>query len=410
MSYLDTNLFIVVCFAITIYNKIRMKNLPLFFMGIVLLFLFQNCSSSFHVLNTGEISTASTVDNSSDTSSESQNEINHAPILIEPVSKKAKKVLFIMSGQSNSWGLGNLNDLNKENYKSWQRYNNFDFKDLSFLFYEAFNWRPDLYPNYPNLDKLVAKEIHSQQFESVFEKFSQQHEWMNSTSNFDSEFGAEIGIAGVYDRLDEIEIYKEAYPGYSIQTFLPEYFEEGISKKNSSYIIKGTFDRINKSVNDDKTDIVFVWHQGESDANAKKSSDYDKNLLILLKNAQEKLQQKFPKSKIWNFIISIYGSPPPNSVDFPSKHWELVRSKQKEVVFKQEKNTILLMTDNLSLSSDQIHLNSESQLALGECIGKLSQNLINNSIYSSSENKIFKCLINDNSKYKSGEILPVKSF
>lgn len=382
--------------------------------------LFQNCSSSSNFSTKDTLVTISSLSEERDSQAdmtepspggdETQQEDTHdittpsPPSSISP-SRPLSKALFILSGQSNSWGLGKVSDLFTAPYESWSRYQTMDFRELNFSFFEAFQWRVDIFP-YPVLNKLTKRHVSTaSSFTGVESKFGFQHEWNNPSSAFDSEFGVEIGISGSLKSLKDIEIYKQAYPGYAISSFLDRYYESGTIKYNGSHMLFNLFTLLEANlVNRDKNNVFFIWHQGESDSTAQKSGDYDKNLERVLALTKEKMKILFPNATLWNFIVSIHSTEPTDQSSFPKAYWNQVRLKQQNVVLQGDGKTILLKTDHLPLGPDGIHINSEAQLALGECIGSLAESLSSENEPLELNRRLYQCKITKTNNQKNGTV------
>lgn len=381
------------------YIKNSLK-LLLIALSVFFLLLFQNCGSS------ASFSTESLVENPNQITSDLNTNPSNGSSSNTSSSIEVKKTnfLFILSGQSNSWGLGRIADLSKPEYSFWQRYRTFEFKNLNFSFFEQLQWRIDLNPS-PVLNKLVQRKKNIQS--SLNEKFGEQHEWNNSTSNFfDSEFGAEIGLSYYLREKPNLEVYKQAYPGYPISSFLESYLEEGVVKNNGGNFIRSVLANLENTIqSNDLTDIFFVWHQGESDSVPSKSLDYDKNLESLLAIVKQRIKGKFPQVNLWNIIVSIHAQPPTNSTAFPIKNWNEVRARQQSVVLKSDGFSVYLRTDSLPLDADEIHINAEGQLALGECIGNLSNILSQKSIAVPVNERLFQCRVSQGNSEKTGALL-----
>ncbi|MBL7545435.1 MAG: hypothetical protein JNL11_16565 [Bdellovibrionaceae bacterium] len=387
----------------------RYFNIKIFSIFFVLLIMFQNCSG-----HTG-FSTAYNFIESSSQDGTVDTDVGRAAPLPDPKQggdtsspkgdDNVGKVesLFILAGQSNSWGLGKIADLSEGYFDYWNRYRSMDFRNLSFSFFETYQWRSDIYP-YPLYNKMYTR-YSGATFESLSSKFSGQHEWINSSSNFDSEFGQEIGIAGTTKNYVATEIYKQAYPGYSVSQFLSSYYEAGVLKFDGSDLLTNLFANVDSAVkNRDVNQIFFVWYQGESDSIGNRSVSYDKNLVAVLNLVRGKVKYLFPNAKLWNIVISIHSKPPTDAETFPAANWSRIRSMQQDVVLKTEGDTLLIKSDLLPLSSDGIHINSESQLALGECVGKLSNILALQKSPIPWGNRTYQCQITYKDAQKTGEL------
>lgn len=329
---------------------------------IILLAVFHNCSRGHSIL--GQNSTYELV-----------------PLQIEP-----EKSLYVLSGQSNSWGVGQISALSTPAYAGWNRYNFQNFSNISFHFFEAFDWRKDK-PDFQPLNKLVLRP-RSESMEMLASKFSGQHGYYLDGE----EIGSEVGLASaLLDSEPKVNhtIYKQAYPGGPIKIFLDSYRESGGLKSDGNQFWKSIFANLKNNITDlDQQHLFFIWYQGESDANAAAASDYLFNLGLLMDTVTSDLTSQYPKAVIWKIIIQLHSEASAS----PQTDWKKIQAQQMGYVQNGKGDAVLFIND-LPVAADGNHLNAEGQLALGECTQQVTQLLKTQSVPLPKDQRIYHCAI-----------------
>ncbi len=166
------------------------------------------------------------------------------------------------------------------------------------------------------------------------------------------------------------------------------------------------------------THTFFVWHQGESDACQVFAFNYQENLQSVVRQVASQLAADYPAAAHWNIIQTL------QPMAFPSLTgcWNAVINGQIAAVVGPTvgvqglangglnagqiadvaNHTVVLVLDNsmatVSIASgENVHLDSHSQLAMGECTGQLMAQLallpIGAGITSPAQ-RVFRCSLN----------------
>ncbi len=281
--------------------------------------------------------------------------------------------LFILTGQSNSWGIARFADLDQSNWAQWSRYNSNDFASFNFANFEYLFWQGAA--PYAIINSWLKQMAQSSR-RSAEETFSGQHQYSDGNN-----FGAEIGIAGQAMKVGlslSPVIFKQAYPGNSISNFLLNYKQAGQSLNNGGNYLTSIFSNLQTAYPEKNySSVFFIWHQGESDSTPSWSDDYYSNLTSLLSISSQNLAARYPYSIRWKIIVSISNQIPPPEDSLPAENWNQVRNAQdKAAINAADLFTVILHTDSLPLDADNVHLPANSQLALGECLVNLQQTLL----------------------------------
>ncbi|CAZ97644.1 sialate O-acetylesterase [Zobellia galactanivorans] len=110
----------------------------------------------------------------------------------------------------------------------------------------------------------------------------------------------------------------------------------------------------------------MLWMQGESDAETLEwANAYEENLKVLYKDVRKETGKKNLPIVMGRISIGLLRKTPWNF-----DHTEVVQAAQDKVA-AEDKNVFIINTDKLETLNDNTHFNSESNIWLGEKMGKL---------------------------------------
>jgi hypothetical protein len=114
----------------------------------------------------------------------------------------------------------------------------------------------------------------------------------------------------------------------------------------------------------------ILWYQGETDSNTEENANlWPSRFATLVKSIRSDL--KLPKLPVVFAQIGPLSLAQRQTPDY--KYWELVRAKQAEVSLPYVK---MLVTEQLELKDDGLHLNTKSQLSLGKTFARVMQDML----------------------------------
>ncbi len=253
-------------------------------------------------------------------------------LLNAPAFAKAK--VFILSGQSNMSGGGDVNGMTidideavSSKVRIWDASGYMRNKDY------AMTWM--------SLKELQSKKAADNQ----------------------NKIGPEFGFAKAMSETfpaDQLYFIKVARGGKAIAEFLPH--EKG--KSNEYTVLMSNLDNALAKIEGEYEIAGVIWMQGESDTKEEKTAmAYEENLTRLISILRTETKNPDLPVVVGRLSIHILESP-----KFSFDHTKIVQ-KGQEAVAKKVPNVSIINSDALSLRDDFTHFNGPGQVALGEMFG-----------------------------------------
>jgi hypothetical protein len=260
-------------------------------------------------------------------------------LLSAPAYAKAK--VFILAGQSNMAGGGDVSGMNID------------------------------------IDEAVSSQVRIWDASGYMRKREYAMTWMSlkdlqsrKAADNQNKIGPEFGFAKVMAETlpaDRIYLIKVARGGTAIARFLPH--EKG--KSNEYTVLMSNLENALAKIEGDYEIAGMIWMQGESDTKKEEPAlAYEENLTRLISILRTKT--KTPDLPV------VVGRLTTELLKSQKFNWAFTKTVQaaQESVAKKVPNVSIINSDALSLRDDFTHFDGPGQMALGELFGEAMQQLL----------------------------------